>query len=76
MYNKYNLPAPARGMFLITPSTATIQAKALRADTAGSVTFLPADSSTSVTLNVSAGEVITVEVIRVTAATAVIHGLV
>jgi len=76
MYNKYNLPASARGMFLITPSTSAIQAKALRADTAGSVTFLPADSSTSVTLNVSAGEVITVEVIRVTAATAVIHGLV
>lgn len=78
-YGKYNntTATPAREMFLITPGAGILTnlPKALRADTAGTITFQAVDSATTVTLNVAAGEIIPVQALRVTAATVVVHGL-
>ncbi len=77
-YSKYNngVSDPAREVFLITPSANILDPvpKAIRADTAGTVTFVAADSTTSVTLNVVAGEILPVRPKLITASTAVIHG--
>ena len=78
-YGKYNnTPStPAREFFLITPSANILNPapKALRADTAGTITFQAIDSSASVTVNVLEGEILPVQAIKVTAATATVHGL-
>ena len=79
-YGRYNntTSTPARDMFLITPSPEVMypRPKALRADGTGSITFQAIDSASLVTINVSAGEIIPVQVLKVTAATTVVHGLV
>ena len=78
-YGKYNntTATPAREMFLITPSANILNPtpKALRANTAGTITFQALDSSSTVTVNVLPGEILPVQVLRVTAATATVHGL-
>jgi hypothetical protein len=79
MYGKYTntTSSPADEVFLITPSNTplAILPKAIRADSAGTITFRASGSATSVTLNLQAGEVLAVRPIIVSAATAVIHGL-
>lgn len=78
-YGKYNntTATPAREMFLITPSASILSPmpKALRADTEGTITFQAVDSATTVTVNVLPGEILPVQVLKVTAATATVHGL-
>lgn len=78
-YGKYNntTATPAREFFLITPSANIIspQPKAIRADTEGTITFQAVDSTSTVTVNVLPGEILPVQVLRVTAATATVHGL-
>lgn len=79
-YGKYNntTSTPAREFFLITPSADILDPapKALRADSVGTITFQAVDSATTVTVNVQAGEILPVQAIKVTAATATVHGLV
>ena len=77
-YGKYNntTSTPAREMFIITPSgnIITPQPKALRADSAGTITLQAVDSDSTVTVNVLAGEILPVQVLKVTSATATVHG--
>jgi hypothetical protein len=78
-YGKYNntTSTPAREFFLITPSASILEPapKALRADTEGTITFQAVDSPNTVTVNVLPGEILPVQVLKVTAATATVHGL-
>lgn len=72
--------APARRVFLITPSDTAelaIVPKAIRADSIGVIVFRTIDSTVDVTMNVSAGETLPYRVQYVRAATtATVHGLV
>lgn len=80
MYGKYNntTSSPARDVFLITPGNNDLPKtpKALRADGNGTITFQGLESTGTVTINVTAGELIPFMVRKVTAATVVVHGLV
>ncbi len=74
--------APAREVFLITPSDTdevSPTPKAIRADDAGEITFRTVDGSEDVTMAFAAGEVLAVRVkyLRETGTTvpAAIHGL-
>lgn len=74
-----SVSAPAREMFAIVPhDTAPISPlpKAIRANSAGTVTLRAVDSAADVTLAVAVGEVISVRVNFVrTSTTASLHGL-
>lgn len=79
-YGKYNDTdqSPATEMFLITPSASPLPKtlKALRAGSAGSVTFKLEGSPNSVTLDLAAREIFPAKVTHVTATTiSPLHGL-
>nr|WP_292960571.1 hypothetical protein [Novosphingobium sp. UBA1939] len=65
-------------MFAIVPSgnELAVLPKAIRADTAGSVTLQAAGDTVPVTINMVAGEILPIRARLVTAATATLHGLV
>ena len=73
--------APARNVFVITPhatNEVSPKPKAIRADTAGTITFRTVDGSADVVMTVSAGEILPVRVkyVRVSGTTVtLIHGL-
>lgn len=71
-----DVTAPARKMFVITPSNSFIDPlpKAIRANAAGSITLQAVESDTPVTLDMAAGEVLAVRAIKVTAAGMLVHG--
>jgi len=71
------LTSPGSQMFLITPSATPIDPppRAIRADAAGSVTLTSIESVASVTVNMTAGEILPVRVRTVTAAGMTIHGI-
>jgi hypothetical protein len=73
--------APAREVFLITPHATNEVSplpKAIRADSAGTVTLRAIDSAADVTMTMAAGEVLDIRAryVRVTGTTvATLHGL-
>lgn len=73
--------APARNVFVITPHATNEVSplpKAIRADTAGTVTFQAFDSATDVTVTMAAGEILPVRARYVRAAgttVTLLHGL-
>lgn len=73
------LQGAATHIFPITPHATNAQPpmKAMRADTAGTVTFRVKDSPADVTWNVAAGETIYAIVthVRVSGTTATLHGI-
>jgi hypothetical protein len=80
MYNKYTntTSSPATVVFPITASATplAIPTKAIRADGAGTVTFIAVDSTSPVTMTLAAGEILPVRVRVVTAFTvSALHGL-
>lgn len=72
--------SPARALFRIVPHATdalAILPKAIRADTAGTVTLRAIDSTADVTLTLAAGEVVAVraQFVRAAGTTASLHGL-
>lgn len=69
---------PALSFFAIVPGPAELAVlpKAIRADTAGSVTLQAVGDTVPQTINMVAGETLPLRVRYVTAATATLHGLV
>lgn len=74
------LTGASRNMFLITPhATNEVNPlpKAIRSDTAGTITLRAIDASVDIVLNVAAGEVIAVraQFVRASGTTATVHGM-
>lgn len=71
------LTSPGSEIFLITPSATPIDPppRAIRADAGGSVTLTSIESVSSVTVNMTAGEILPVRVRTVTAASMTVHGI-
>ena len=74
-----SIDSPAREMFLITPHNTTelpTIPKAIRADSAGTVALRATGSGSDVTVNMIAGEILSVraQFIRSTGTSATLHG--